>query len=556
MLKLLMLLLPLLPLLLAACGTPEPAELVLKGGLVLTVDPAHPRAQAVAIRAGKIVAVGSDAEIGRYVREGVTEVLELEGRLVVPGFNDAHTHIFSVGAALEKVDLAGVAGLEEFARRVGERVKTLQPGEWVIGRGWDQGLLPGGQWPTREVLDRVAPDHPVLLSRVDSHSLLVNSIVLRASGITRDTPDPEGGEIVRDADGEPTGVLKENAMGLVHQPEQSPEEQRRDNLRHLRAALAEARRLGVTSITYFNDGLAEFEELAAAGELTLRVDVGLPLTDQPDQLAHYRELRARWRDDPLIRIGALKGFIDGTLGSSTAAMLEPYSDNPESRGTLVMSAEELAAQVAAADRDSFQVAIHAIGDRGVRLALDAIEAAREANGARDSRHRVEHIQVLDPQDLPRFAALGAVASMQPTHCISDKRYAGERIGAERCRLAYPWHSVLASGARLAFGTDCPIEPLDPLLGLYAAVTRKRYEGEEGPGWVPEQKLTMEQALEAYTLGAAYAEFQEQAKGSITPGKYADLAVLSQNLLETPEPELLATRVVATIFDGKLVYRNF
>lgn len=536
-----------------SCRKEKPANLVLKNAVIFTAVPGSSLAQAVAIRGSQIVAVGSNKDIEKYVKRGVTRVIDLEGRLVTPGFNDAHIHLFGAGSALEKVDLLGITSYDEMKERVAARVKQTEPGGWIIGRGWDQSLIPDKSWPDRKMLDEAAPNNPVLLSRVDGHSVVVNSYVLQESGITRNTPDTEGGEIVRDpATGEPTGVLKENAMGLVKRPN---EESKETKARYLRLALDQAKRLGLTSATHFSGDEELFEEFQKNGELTVRVYVGQRLTDDPEILAHYKELRGKLKNNPMVRFGPLKGFIDGTLGSGTAALFEPYSDDPSTSGVLVMPVEELERKISAADRDSFQVAVHAIGPRGCRIVLDACEEAIKANGRRDSRHRIEHAQVLTREDLPRFAGLGVIASMQPTHCITDKRFAEDRLGKERCRYAYAWRSVLEAGGRIAFGTDCPVEPMDPMEGLYAAVTRKDRRGEAGDGWFPEEKLTMEEAVSLYTLGSAYASFEENIKGSIEPGKLADLVALSQNLFQIAENEIMKTKVVYTIFDGKVIYEN-
>lgn len=541
-----------------SCGAaPQPADLVLTNGFVFTADPAKPRAEAVAVAGNRIVAVGSAVEIKKYIREGTTRVVDLEGRLMTPGFNDAHAHIISVGAALERLDLTGVDSFEEFARMVKERARISQPGEWIVGRGWDQSLLPGKAWPTKELIDSVSPENPVVLNRADSHSRLLNSLALQLSGITKETPDPDGGEIVRDpVTGEPTGILKENAMGLVRQPRtESREENERTQARHLNLALEQARRLGVTSVTHFNGDERYFEQALEAGELTFRVNVGHPLTDDPEKLAGYSSLREKYCGNEMITFGPLKGFIDGTLGSGTAAMFEPYADAPSTSGTLVTTVEEMERWIMAAERDSFQVAIHAIGDRGSNIILNIVEKAQAEYGPRDHRHRIEHAQILTPGDIPRFASLGVIPSMQPSHCITDKRFAEDRLGMERCRWSYAWNSLSLAGARPAFGTDCPIEPLDPMEGLYAAVSRKDRRGEPGPGWVPEEKISMEQAIGFYTLGSAYAEFQEDRKGSITPGKLADMVVLSQNLFEIPESGIMRTKVDYTVFDGRIVYER-
>ncbi|MEA1996627.1 MAG: amidohydrolase [Gemmatimonadota bacterium] len=550
--------LPLLSLiLLAACAGKKPAaDLVLKNGLIVTIDHDNPRAQAVAVAGNTIIAVGSNREIERYIRPGGTEVIDLQGKMVCPGFNDAHIHFISSGSALDKINLVGITSYEQMKEKVAAWAGRARPGEWIEGRGWDQTLIEGNEWPTKEILDEAAPDNPVILRRVDGHSALVNSLVLEKSGITRDTPDPEGGTIVRDpATGEPTGIVKEKAVGLIKIPTIAPEEKKRKDRKYLVLALEQAKELGITSIQQMVGGAELFEEFQQSGKLTLRVYLCARLTDDPETLREYRETMERYKEYPLIKFGGLKAFIDGTLGSQTAALFEPFSDNPATSGLLMMPAGELDKKVLAADKEGFQICVHAIGTRGNHLVLNAYQKAAEVNGKRESRHRIEHTQILIKDDLPRFRELGVVASMQPTHCITDRKYAEKRLGRERCRYAYAWKSILISGGRIAFGTDCPVEPMDPMEGLYAAVSRKDRAGEEGEGWFPEEKLTMEQAIELYTLGSAYASFEENIKGSIEPGKLADMVVLSNNLLETPENEIMKTRVLFTIFNGRVIYRN-
>ena len=540
----------------SSCTQRQFADLVLKNGKVITIDRFNPRARAVAIAGNLIIAVGSDGEIEKYIDPGATKVIDLEGKTVVPGFNDAHIHFFGAGEALESLNLAGITGYDQMREKVAARVRKSKSGEWIIGRGWDHTLIPGQAWPTREILDEAAPDNPVLLSRIDGHSVLVNSYLLKKFGVTRDTPDPDGGTIVRDAvTGEPTGILKENAAALVKKPALSPEESGKRKRRHLRLALEQAKKCGVTSIQHLAGGEEYFEELQENGQLTVRVYLSQRLTDDSEKLQRYHKLRRRYKDNPLIKFGALKGFIDGTLGSQTAALFEPFSDKPSTSGLLTMPVERMEKLILEADRDSFQLAIHAIGTRANHIILNAFEKAIERNGKRDSRHRIEHTQILIEDDLPRFAQLGVIASMQPTHCITDLIYAEDRLGRERCRYAYAWRSILSAGGRIAFGTDCPVEPMDPMEGLYAAVSRKERAGGDGKGWIPEEKLTMQEAIELYTLGSAYATFEEDIKGSIETGKLADLVVLSRDLMEVPEHQIIQTEVVYTIFDGKVIYEN-
>ncbi|HUU28280.1 MAG TPA: amidohydrolase [archaeon] len=539
-----------------ACRRAQFAELVLKNGFIFTVDPGNPRAQAVAVAGNTILAVGPDREVEKFVRPGVTQVIDLQGRMVVPGFDDAHIHFLETGETLAGLNLTGITSYGRMKEIVVACVKNSRPGEWITGFGWDQSLIQEKAWPTKEILDQAAPENPVLLSRIDGHSVLVNSRALKECGITRDTPDPEGGEIVRDeATGEPTGIFKEKALELVQEPPLSPEEKEVRNIRYLRLALKEAKKYGVTSIHHLLEGGECFEQLQKSGELTVRVYLCQPLTDDREKLEEYKALKRGYENNPLIKFGALKAFMDGTLSSQTAALFEPFSDNQSTCGVLVTSPLELEEKILLADREGFQCAVHAIGTRANHLVLDAYEKVIEQNGKRDSRHRIEHVSVLIKEDVPRFAGLGVIASMQPSFCSTDARYIEKSLGRERCRYAFAWRSILSSGGRIAFSTDCPVESMDPMDGLWAAVTRQDRTKEGREGWFPEERLTVEEALELYTLGSAYASFEENIKGSIQPGKLADLVVLSNNLLEIPENEIRETKVLYTIFDGKIIYQN-
>jgi predicted amidohydrolase YtcJ len=416
------------------------------------------------------------------------------------------------------------------------------------------------EWPTKELLDEVAPDNPVVLSRADGHSSLVNSYVIRASGITADTPDPPGGEIQKDpVTGEPTGIFKEQARGLLSygavEVERTPAEEEARRRQGWDQMLEHTRRLGITSIQHAGGGNGElYQQMMDEGRLTVRVDVDGRLTADPERLDRYEELRERYpQDGNWIRFGYLKGFMDGTLGSGTALFFEPFEDEPDKAGLPMMSYEEMEERVVASDARGFQVGIHAIGTKANNWILNAYRKAGEVNGVRDSRHRSEHAQVLIDEDIPRFAELGVVASMQPTHCITDKRFAEKRIGRERSRGAYAWRRLLDAGAHIAFGTDYSVEPLNPMEGLYAAVTRKDRLGEEGDGWFPDQKLTMEKAIELYTLGSAYAQFMEDRKGMIKEGYLADMVILDRDLMTIPEEEIMQTRVDHTIVGGRVVY---
>jgi predicted amidohydrolase YtcJ len=542
---------------LSACSSrPEPADLVLTGGVVFTADSTGTLAEAVAVRGNRVLAVGSAEEIAGRIVQGVTRVIDLGGAFVTPGFNDAHAHLLGVGGALELIDLTVVRDWARMGELVADWVGKVAPGELVRGRGWDQTRVGDGTvWPTREDIDAVSPDNPVILTRVDGHSILVNSYVLRQAGIGPETPDPEGGTIVRDAAGNPTGVLKENAMGLAGADMYESGEDQAVQERRILLAIDKAVSVGLTSITDIDSYPAVIEKLARENKLAMRVTFCPPLTADENVLNHYDTLRVAWQQYPRLRFGFLKSFMDGTLGSATAALFSPFNDNPGTSGVLVQTVEEITEKVLAADRRGFQIGIHAIGTRANRHVLDAYQNAIVENGLRDSRHRIEHSQILTEQDIPRFASLGVIASMQPTHCITDKGYAESRLGAARCRYAYAWRSLLDTGAVVAFGSDAPVEPLDPLEGLYAAVTRKDRAGEDGPGWIPQEKLTMPEAIRQYTAAPAYAEFQELEKGILAPGMLADIAVFDRNLLTAGEREIMPARVLYTIVDGKVVYES-
>jgi len=425
------------------------------------------------------------------------------------------------------------------------------------------------QWPTKELVDPVAPNNPVVLSRADGHSVLVNSYVIRNSGITKETPNPFGGEIQRDAvTAEPTGIFKEKAKALLKYGEiavhRTPKEQEERRMRGWRAAFELAGKNGVTSIQLPPGGdFNVYQKFKDMGTLTLRVYIGGSLTADKLRLSRYAELQKKYpRDGNWIRFGYLKGYIDGTLGSGTALFFKPYVDSPEKTGLPQMSYEGLEKLVVTADKAGFQIGIHAIGDKANHWVLNAYEKAQQLNGTpyplrdkRDSRHRIEHAQVLHNDDIPRFAALGVIASMQPTHCITDKRFAEKRIGLKRCEGAYAWRRLLDKGVVVAFGTDYPVEPINPLEGLYAAVTRKDRAGESGDGWFPEQKLSMEEVIELYTLGSAYAEFMEDRKGMIKEGYLGDLVIFNNDLMTIPYDQIMSAKVDYTIVGGKVVYKR-
>jgi hypothetical protein len=526
------------------------ADLVLRGGRVWA-GKGLPSASALAVRDGRVVAVGSDAFVSRQIGPS-TRVIELGGRLAVPGFNDAHVHFLSGGFGLLSVDLRPARDEADVARLLGAHARTLPRGTWILEGNWDHEVWPSKALPTRQAIDAATPDHPVFVQRLDGHMALANSLALRLAGITRETADPPGGTIVRDAAGEPTGVLKDNASDLVARV--IPEPSREMNLRAARAALAEAARFGVTTIQDNSsvDALPTYQELRARGELTARLHVWRYASALPalTQAGIRTGLGDEW-----IRLGALKILSDGSMGSGTAAFFEPYADDPKTSGLLLHPVPELERLIAEADAAGFQLAVHAIGDRANSLVLDAFEKAARANGPRDRRFRIEHAQVVRRQDLPRYKALGVIASIQPSHCIDDMRWAEKRIGAARARNAYNFRSFTAAGIPVAFGTDWFVEPLDPRLGLYAAVTRERPAGGPPGGWFPEEKITLEEALDLYTRGSAYAEFAEREKGTLEAGRLADVAVFARDLFTVAPREILATPVDLTIVGGRIVFER-
>ncbi len=536
------------------------ADLVIINGRVLTINKDNPDAQAIAVKGEMIIATGTTKEISAYIEEGVTKIIDARGRLVIPGFNDAHAHFGPLDP--DYIELRYTTDPAVITRKVKAQVEKSKPGELIQGGHWEHEMFFDKKWPTKELLDRVSPDNPVMLSRADGHSVLVNSYILKASNITKDTPDPFGGVIQKDpVTGEPTGILKENAEMLIKtgevKPSRTTEEESARLWQGYLLALKEARQYGVTSIQI--PGAADFEtyeKLKKNGDLTCRIDIGKSLTADTTLLNTYIELEKRYpRESNWIRFGYLKAFMDGTLGSGTALMFEPYSDNPSTSGLALIPYEEMEKMVLAADKSGFQIGIHAIGDKANNWVLNAYEKAELLNGKRDSRHRVEHAQTLQANDIPRFARLGVIASMQPTHCISDKKFCDKRIGPERAKGAYPWKSLADAGAVLAFGTDYQVEPLNPMEGLYAAVTRKDRLGEKGEGWHPEQKISMEDAIKYYTLGSAYAQFMENRKGMIKTGYLADIVILDKDLLTIPENEIMTTKVDYTIVGGKVVYAS-
>lgn len=540
---------------------PPAADMVLRGGIVFLADSGGTRATALAVSGNQISAVGSDAEISGWIGPD-TRVVELEGRLVTPGMNDAHLHLGPGGLTFLRVQLQGATSVDEIERRVRRAAEEAEPGEWIRGRGWDQTRLPASElgpdgWPRMEVLDRAAPDHPVVLRRIDGHTGWMNSRAIEILGYSAATLDPPGGSFGRDpATGELTGILIESAFDTVDARIEPPSAARRK--RGIELALEMAARSGLTSVQTqaVDEDMAIYAELQAAGALTLRIYGWLPLVHENIE-RYAREGVVQASGDAWLRRGLLKGYADGTLGSRSAWMLEPFSDDASTSGVARYTLEELRSLVGAADSAGLQVMVHAIGDRANRVLLDTYAQVANASD-RPRRHRVEHAQILHPADVPRFAEIGVVASMQPTHATSDMRWVEERIGSDRAeRGAYAWRSLLDAGAALAFGTDFAVEPMRPIEGLFSAVTRQSREEPDSPpgGWLPDQRLTMEEAIRAYTAGSAYAEFQENVKGTLEPGMLADLVVWDRNLFTTPPEELLAASPDMTVVDGWIVFER-
>jgi predicted amidohydrolase YtcJ len=517
-------------------------------GRVWTGNANQPWAEAVAIRGDRIVAVGSRTEVASLAGRNA-EVVDAGDGLVVPGLIDSHIHLIEGGLHLTSVQLRDASTREEFVQRIGEFATKRKPGEWITGGDWDHTLW-GGELPSRDWIDAVTPDNPVWVSRLDGHMSLANTAAFRAAGVDDKVADVAGGEIVRDAAGRPTGVFKDNAMSVIDRA--CPSATLSERLAAVVAATDFLTARGVTAVHHmgtWND-LDVFRIAHRRRLLKTRIYACTPLA-QWQRLAD--EVKTNGRGDEWLQIGGLKGFVDGSLGSHTAAFLAPFSDAPRDSGLLVNTVEDLEAWTKAADRAGLQVAVHAIGDRAIRLQLDVFERVARENGLRDRRFRIEHAQHIDPADIPRFAELGVIASMQPYHCIDDGRWAERVIGARRSETTYAFRSLLDVRAPLAFGSDWFVAPPTPLEGIDAAVTRRTLDGKNAGGWVPQQKITVEEALRAYTSGAAFAAFNEADRGSLEPGKLADFVVLDRDLFKLAPEDLGKARVKLTMVGGKIVY---
>ncbi len=531
------------------------ADLVLVNGKIWTVNPSQPVVEAVACLGSKIVAAGSSAEIRKWAG-GRTKVIDLGGKLVVPGFNDAHVHLVDGGRHIGSVQLHDVHSQDEFRGRIRDYAANLPAGRWITGGDWDQENWSPARLPEHSLIDAVAGDHPVFVNRHDGHMVLVNAMVLRMAHITRETPDPPGGTIVRDSRGEPTGILRDAAKELVGNLIPPITDAEIED--GLRAAMREARENGVTSVQDVGttpEYLRVYQKLAHSGELTLRISTHQPLS------AWHRlgdaGIAAAF-GNALLQAGALKAFADGSLGSSTALFFDPFSDAPDNRGIPnpdMIPESKMKQNILGADHAGLQVAVHAIGDRANATVLRLFEEVENENGPRDRRFRIEHAQHLRAADVPRFARLGVIASMQPYHAIDDGNWAEKRIGPERAKLTYAFRSLLDAGAVLAFGSDWYVAPLQPIGGIYAAVTRRTLDGQHPDGWIPEQKITVAEAVRAYTWGSAYASFTEKFKGTIAPGMLADLVVLSDDLFTMEPAQIANAKVMMTVFDGQVIYER-
>jgi predicted amidohydrolase YtcJ len=535
-------------------AAPLAADLLVTHAAIWTGDPRQPSASAIAIIGERIAAIGDADAIDRW-RGSNTQVIDAGGRRVVPGFNDAHVHFVDGGAQLENVDLKDADSPAEFARRITARARA-KPGEWILGGDWDDQRWSPPSLPTRALIDDATNGTPVFVVRYDGHMALANSAALGRAGVTEQTPDPPGGEIVRDANGLPTGVLKDAAMNYVQRV--IPKMTTAARVHAIKSALTHAASVGVTSVQDMNpsyDDIAAYADLANRSELTARIYAAPMETGWYDQakIGISRSFGSAW-----LRIGAVKGYADGSLGSTTAYFFQPYTDAPNTRGLLADEMQPLAdmrTRLMAADHAGLQLCMHAIGDAGISAMLDLFTDVAAANGDRDRRLRVEHAQHIAAKDFERFRTLKVIASVQPYQAIDDGRWAERRIGPERVKTTYAFKTLLDHGVPLAFGTDWSVAPLNPLLGLYAAVTRATLDGKNPGGWVPEQKLTIEQAVRAYTAGSAFAEFQERDKGTLARGKLADLVVLSDDIFAIAAERIKDVRVLTTIAGGQVVHQR-
>lgn len=527
-------------------------DLIIINASIHTMDETRPTAGALAVSGNRVVALGSTPEI-RALAGPKTRVIDAIERTVLPGFNDAHVHWLQGGFSITNVNLRDASSPAEMARRLGEYAKKLPKGRWILGGDWDHERWPGTPLPTRQMIDAATPDNPVFVNRLDGHMALANSLALKLAGVTKETKDVPGGVVVRDANGEPTGILKDAAQSLVEKviPEPSWDEK----VAAARAATAHAASVGVTSIQDMSagDDVGLYQWLLERGELKTRIYAVRSIVSW-EALAKTG-VRAAFGNG-MLRFGGLKGFSDGSLGSTTAFFFEPYNDSPNTRGILfdqMLPEGIMLKRVEGADKAGLQVMIHAIGDEANTRILDIYKEVAEKNSERDRRFRIEHAQHLRASEIPRFGKQKVIASMQPYHCADDGRWCEKRIGAERSKGTYAFRTLLDTGAALAFGSDWTVAPLNPMEGLKAAVTRQTLDGKHPDGWIPEQKITLDEAIRAFTVGSAYAEFQEKVKGSIAVGKLADIVMLERDIYSMDPVNLDKVKVAMTIVDGRVVY---
>lgn len=543
-----------------SCVSAQPADILFTNGNIITLDPKVPQAEAIAVRQERILAVGSRAEIEK-LRGERTEVVDLERRTVVPGLIDAHEHFPRIGKRVQQVFLDKTRSAAEALEIVKRELDKIPPGKWLIGQGWHTVSWKGGAYPDQEELSRISPNNPVFLVGMAGHAAWVNAKALELAGITSHTPDPPGGQILKHKDtGAPTGILLEEAQHLLSRL--LPPETRESRKEDIRRSIATELRFGLTEVHdpgVDTETVGIYKELLAEGAFPLRLYVMLYVPDAGTLLDSYLKHPPEiGLGDHRLTIRCIKAYADGALGARGAALLEPYSDEPGTTGLIQNSEDELYRLIKKAGRAGYQVAIHAIGDRGNRNTLNAIERAEKELPGKELRVRIEHAQILSLSDIPRFASLSVIASMQPIHAIMDMGFAEARVGPKRIRGGYAWQSLLSSGARVAAGSDTPAFPVDydnPLWGIHAAVTRQDAAGKPVGGWYPDQKVSRMDALKMYTLNAAYAAFEEDIKGSLSPGKLADLTVLSKDILTIPDAEIRSTAVVMTVIGGKVVYRE-
>jgi predicted amidohydrolase YtcJ len=525
------------------------ADLVITNANVRTLDSAKPTAQAVAVIGNKIISIGTNAEIKQLIGKQ-TKVIDAQGKLLLPGFNDAHVHFIEGGMGLSSVDLRDAKSPEEFTKRIKDFAAKLPKGRWVLGGVWDHENWTPNNLPTAAMIDSVTPDNPVFIYRLDGHMALGNSLAMKLAKIDKSVKDVDGGEIVRDADGNPTGIFKDAAMNYINAVIPDPAFEQK--LEFATAASNYAASLGITSVQDMSAGndVGVYQELIRRGTLKTRIYGCSPLSDW-QRVGKVGLMHAFGSE--MLRIGCLKGFADGSLGSTTAWFFEPYLDAPTKVGLASDEIPFMYDRVKAGDKAGLQINIHAIGERANAEILDIYEKVEKENGDKDRRFRIEHAQHLRPQDIKRFSKLKVVASMQPFHQMDDGRWAAKRLDEKRLKGTYAFRSLLDSGAILAFGTDWFVAPLNPMYGIYAAATRRTLDGKNPNGWFPEQKITVAEAVKAYTNGSAYAEFQENVKGTITVGKLADFVILSEDIFTINPIQIEKVKVIKTVMDGKIIY---